>query len=70
MIVVTDFEEIRRVCEQVVGAGYGFSTLTEPRPGERYDRESFIVMLRDWGWSGPEAARPEWCTPVDDEGES
>jgi hypothetical protein len=52
MIVVTDFEAIRCVCEQVVAAGYGFSTLSEPRPGERYDRESFITMLRDWDGRG------------------
>ena len=70
MLVVTDDEEIWCVRERVVAAGYGFSAMNEPRPGERYKWESFVAMLRDWGWSGPEAARPEWCTPVDDESES
>ncbi len=67
MIIVTDFEPIRDFADEIVAAGYGFSTLSEPSAGDLYNREVFIEMLRDWTWSGPEALRPEWCLPPSDD---
>ncbi len=67
MIIVTDFEPIRDFADEIVAAGYGFSTLSEPSAGDLYNREVFIEILRDWTWSGPEALRPKWCLPPSDD---
>jgi hypothetical protein len=61
MIIVTDYSTINGFGDEIVAAGYGFSTLSEPRAGDLYNREVFIDMLSDWTWSGPESLRPEWC---------
>lgn len=66
MLVVTDYETIAPFADEIVAAEYGFSTLSEPSDRSHYDREVFVEMLRDWGWSGPETLRPEWCLPLDD----
>jgi hypothetical protein len=29
-------------------------------PIASYDRDSFVGMLRDWGWTGPSNNRPSW----------
>ncbi len=67
MLVITDFSAVAHVWREIVDAGYGFSTLSEPRKDDTYDREHFIEMLCDWSWTGPESERPEWCTPVEDD---
>ncbi|MCK9460447.1 MAG: hypothetical protein M0R80_12480 [Proteobacteria bacterium] len=67
MIVVTDYSVIADIWKEVGDAGYGFSTLSEPEESVEYDRDSFIDMLRDWGWSGLESQRPKWCTPVEED---
>ena len=41
--------------------GYYLSGLY-PEGYDHYDRENFIATLNDWGWKGPEAERPDWCT--------
>jgi hypothetical protein len=60
MLIVTDYSRLRAYTEEIVAAGFGYSTLSEPSPDEKYDRESFIEMLQDWGWAGPEHLRPSW----------
>ena len=70
MLIFTNYSDLRPHAEEVVAAGYGYSTLSEPSQGEHYDRARFVEMLQDWGWSGPEHLRPGWCqvhqTRVDD----
>jgi hypothetical protein len=68
MIIVTDFSVVSPFIDEIIAAGYGFSTLSDPNPSAslNYDRKEFIEILRDWGWSGPEELRPEWCLQLDD----
>lgn len=51
-------ETFRRLGDQIAAEGYGYSMLC----GEElsYDREHFIEILNDWGWTGPENRRPAW----------
>jgi len=65
MIVVTDYLSISPFVAEIIEAGYGFSTLSEPSEHEPYDREVYVEMLRDWGWVGAEKDRPLWCLPMD-----
>ena len=65
MVIVTNFPTVEPFIEEILAAGYGFSTLSEPSVSDHYDRDVFIEMLRDWGWSGAEDLRPEWCLPID-----
>ena len=48
MLLVTDFDLIRDVAEELVNLGYGFSCLSEPLSGP-IDWKSVEEMLRDWG---------------------
>ena len=68
MFIVTDFLTIQPFADEIVAAGYGCSTLSEPSERDRYDRDVWIELLRDWGWAGPEGLRPGWCLPMDEEG--
>lgn len=67
MIIVTDFSTVAPFIDEIFAAGYGFSTLSEPSERDRYNRDVFIEMLRDWGWGGPEELRPGWCLPMDND---
>jgi hypothetical protein len=51
-------ETFRRLGDQLAAEGYGWSILC----GEEltYDREHFIEILTDWGWTGAEERRPAW----------
>ena len=61
MLIVTDYSAVQPYAQAVIAAGFGYSTLPDPRPGEKYERQSFVEMLLDWGWSGAEHDRPHWC---------
>jgi hypothetical protein len=69
MLIVTDYAVIQPWLKPLEALGYGFSTLEEPTGDgrEAYDRGTFIEMLSDWGWSGPEAEKPEWIMAPSDE---
>jgi hypothetical protein len=43
--------------EAAEDGGFGYSCVTVDAV---YDRASFAVMLRDWGWSGPPEHIPSW----------
>lgn len=60
MLVVSDYSSISMLFDEITSQGYGFSVLDDPLPSEVYDREVFIEMLVDWGWSGTSAERPSW----------
>jgi hypothetical protein len=38
--------------------GFGYSCLSADN--SPYDRDQFIEMLKDWGWSSTERSAPEW----------
>ena len=52
MLIVTSFNDIRDYVDELVSAGYGYSTLSEPEPNEKLDIDAFKEMFRDWGWKG------------------
>ena len=52
MLVVTSFDAIRPYTAELLRAGYGCTTLSEPGPNERLDLDAFMDMFRDWGWRG------------------
>jgi len=59
-LVVTEAaaETFRRLGDELAAEGYGYSVFCG---GElTYDREHFIEILTDWGWTGAEDRRPEW----------
>lgn len=60
MLVFASYDEVRSLKDKLLDAGYGFSVLDEPNPGEEYDIESFKAMFRDWGWAGPLGKKPTW----------
>lgn len=59
MILVTDFQSIKSIADELYERGYGFSTLSEPSENEKTDKESTMEMLYDWGWSGS-GEPPSW----------
>jgi hypothetical protein len=58
MLLVTSYQDIAAVTEQLVSAGFGYSCLDD-LPGTVPDEAQIIDMLRDWGWSGSGEA-PSW----------
>lgn len=69
-LVFTDTDAVWPHRKELLCLGYGYSVLDEPTdvPNERYDRELFIEMLSEWGWTGREGDKPDWVrTPPEDE---
>jgi hypothetical protein len=60
MLVLSDYELVKDLTDEIVQAGYGFSVMSEPKATEPYLRDVFIEVLSDWGWSGPESEKPVW----------
>ena len=48
MLLVTDFDLVADVAEELANIGYGYSCLSEPLSGS-IDWKSVEEMLRDWG---------------------
>jgi len=59
MILVTDFQSIKSIADELFDRGYGFSTLSEPSENEETDKNSTMEMLYDWGWTGS-CEPPPW----------
>lgn len=62
MLIVESFELVRRHHQEILTSGYGYSVLDSPKSADAYDRESTMIMLRDWGWTGQEGMKPDWLT--------
>lgn len=60
MLVVSDYALVKNLTDEIVRAGYGYSTMDEPRKGEEYTREIFIEVLADWGWHNEKFDKPGW----------
>jgi hypothetical protein len=58
MVLVAEYDYIRSQAKELVVAGFGYSTLGEPK-SEDFDSADPVEMLRDWGWSGKGQA-PAW----------
>ncbi len=57
VIVGLHYDDHVRVAQQY---RYGYSCFSEH--SEPYDREGFIDVLNDWGWSGSPDTAPSWYT--------
>jgi hypothetical protein len=60
MLVFTDFNAVRDAADDFSKAGYGVSILSDPFIETSQDADAFDHMLKDWGWSGNIAAKPQW----------
>ena len=58
MIIVINYDLVADYLDEIEMMGYGFSTLNEPEY-PNFERDSFIEMLRDWGWTGKDSP-PLW----------
>jgi hypothetical protein len=65
MLLVDDFDKIRRHTGTLVAMGYGFSTLGPYAADAPYNLDGIKEMLADWTWSGPADKRPYWLTHHD-----
>lgn len=59
-LIVRSYDEVQDLCEPLKQAGYGFSVLDEPHPGEEFDLESYREMFLDWGWTADDSQKPAW----------
>jgi hypothetical protein len=50
MLIVTDYDDIRDIEQELVGGGYGYSVLSELSPDEDFDLQDYREMFEDWGW--------------------
>lgn len=60
MAIVSRIESIENYLGELVSAGYGYSVFDAPARGRALPIEDAIELLADWGWSGPQDARPPW----------
>lgn len=60
MLVVSNYEVLHEVEEEVVNSGYGYSVIDEPPAGEEYDVTRYRHMFVDWDWNAGSKGRPEW----------
>jgi hypothetical protein len=51
MLVATRWEDLEPAANELVEAGYGYSVMSEPSPGQE-ELASFQDLLDDWGVSG------------------
>ena len=56
MLVLTEYDSAQ--CEVASTCGFGYSCISES--DEPYERQDFIDLLNDWGWSVSDQAAPVW----------
>lgn len=56
MLVLTEYDAA--ACEAAAMCGFGYSCISES--ADPYDRQDFIELLQDWGWSASEDEAPAW----------
>lgn len=56
MLVLTEYNPM--ACETATTCGFGYSCISES--DDPYDRQDFIELLKDWGWSASEETPPAW----------
>lgn len=60
IVISNSFDSFEHLIDEISLNGYAFSILSEPYNNEIYDREVFIELLKDWGWSGSKEKTPNW----------
>ncbi|MFZ5571546.1 MAG: hypothetical protein ACOZF0_14185 [Thermodesulfobacteriota bacterium] len=51
MLIVNKFDSVKLFTNEIINMGYGVSIIDNSYGQEPYDRQSFIEMLKDWGWN-------------------
>lgn len=64
MVLVTSYADLAPHIHALVEAGYGFCVIGQPLANEVFDRDSFVEILSDWGWTGEVEERPHWLLPL------
>lgn len=62
MLLFCDFGYIKKYTKHLIDLGYGYSILSGNSCN--YNRDDFIEMLSDWGWSGDKDNEPNWLTNI------
>lgn len=60
MLVTFDLAFVKENEGALERDGYGCLIERGRARGPFYNREGWIAMLADWGWSGPASERPDW----------
>ena len=60
MIVVSRYDDLHGMANELVNDGYGYSVLDDPSPTDDYDLDSYIEMFSDWGWGAINESKPDW----------
>ncbi len=60
MLIFSEYSKIKNFTNDIVDQGYGYTILDPPRPDEVFDKNEYIEMLSDWGWSSDDKDRPLW----------
>ncbi|HET9235924.1 MAG TPA: hypothetical protein VFO10_01665 [Oligoflexus sp.] len=58
-LILESFEDISSLEKELTKAGFGFS-VQKSHASDKYDREIFIEMLTEWGWTGNPDRIPVW----------
>lgn len=59
MIIVTSFDAVEELIDELAENDYGFSVMEESTMKESYDLGGYIEVFNDWGWSdGRRKKRP------------
>lgn len=64
MLLLHSYADLQGYARETVAAGYGYSVVSDPLPGEQFELDSFREMFHDWGWGGDTNAKPKWMTKV------
>lgn len=50
MLIVTSYDDVQFLTQELARAGFGFAVLDEPEDEETFDAEEFREMFADWGY--------------------
>jgi hypothetical protein len=59
-LVSTDYKIFEPLKEELFALGYTHSSYGDADMKEPYERESYIEMLSEWGWTGDSKLKPAW----------
>lgn len=62
MLIIDSFCQVEKVADKTSETGYGFLVDSRPTDSNDYCRDSFIDMLKDWGWTGAASEKPIWMS--------
>jgi hypothetical protein len=58
-LILESLDDISSLEEELRRAGFGYS-VQKSHDSDKYDREIFIEMLAEWGWTGKPDRIPVW----------